>query len=117
MEQAALKKALRDFDELGLEGVLLEDGGELMAFAMGSPLREDTFDIHFEKALDPNDGTYAAINQGFAAYLREKHPQLQWLNREDDMGLEGLRKAKLSYNPHHMLEKRWVCLLEDGYDY
>lgn len=117
MEQAALKKALRDFDALGLEGVLLEDQGQFMAFAIGSPLRETTFDIHFEKALEANDGTYAAINQGFAAYLQDKYPQLQWINREDDMGLEGLRKAKLSYNPHHMVEKRWVCLLEDGYDY
>lgn len=117
LEQAALKKALRDFEALGLEGVLLEDQGQLLAFAIGSALGETSFDIHFEKALDPNDGTYAAINQGFASYLQKRYPQLQWLNREDDMGLEGLRKAKLSYNPHHMIEKRWVGLMEDGYDY
>jgi len=84
---------------------------------MGSALNADTFDIHFEKALDIADGAYAAINQGFAAYLREKYPHLRWLNREDDLGLEGLRKAKLSYYPDHMVEKHWACLLEDGYDY
>ena len=117
MEQAALNKALRDYESLGLEGLLLEENGQILAFTMASRLWADTFDVHFEKALNPNDGTYAAINQGFAAYLREKYPEVKWLNREDDMGLEGLRKAKLSYNPHHMVEKRWVCLLEDEYDY
>ena len=117
MEQAAIEKLLRHWQELDMEGLLLTNHGETLAFTMGSPLAEDTFDIHFEKALDIADGAYAAINQGFAAYLREKYPQLLWLNREDDMGLEGLRKAKLSYCPDHMIEKHWACLLEDCYDY
>ena len=117
MEQAAIKKALRDFEALQLEGLLLMDGDTPLAMTIGSRLSEDTFDIHFEKALDIADGSYAAINQGFARYLREKYPAVQWLNREEDMGLEGLRKAKLSYCPHHMAEKSWACLLEDGYDY
>ena len=85
--------------------------------AMGSFLNETTFDIHFEKALERSDGTYAAINQGFAAYLQAQHPEVLWLNREDDLGLPGLRKAKESYNPHHMIEKNWACLREDGYAY
>ena len=117
MEQAAIEKALRHWEELGMEGLLLRDGQTTLAFAMGSRLSSDTFDIHFEKALDIADGAYAAINQGFAEYLRGKYPQLRWLNREDDMGLEGLRKAKLSYCPDHMIEKNWACLLEDCYDY
>ncbi len=117
MEQAAIKKALRDFEALQLEGLLLMDGDTPLAMAMGSRLSEDTFDIHFEKALDIADGSYAAINQGFARHLRKKYPALLWLNREEDMGLEGLRKAKLSYCPHHLVEKSWACLLEDGYDY
>jgi len=117
MEQVALKKALQQRDVLGLEGLLLRDGDQLLAMTMGSRLSETTFDIHFEKALDIADGTYAAINQGFADYLREKYPDLQWLNREDDMGLEGLRKAKLSYCPDHMIEKSWALLQEEGYDY
>ena len=117
MERAAIKKALEHYTQLGLEGLMLVDGDQLVAIAIGSQLSADTFDIHFEKALDVADGSYAAINQGFAQYLREKHPQIRWLNREDDMGLEGLRKAKLSYCPDHMLEKNWAHLLEDGYDY
>lgn len=117
MEQAALKKALDHLEDLGMEGLVLYVGGEPVAVTLGSKLSEDTFDIHFEKALDIADGAYAAINNGFARYLREKYPQVRWLNREDDMGLEGLRKAKLSYNPDHMVEKSWAHLLEDGYEY
>jgi len=117
MEQAAIRKAFRDFTMLGLEGLCLTENGQLLAMTIGSRLNDNTFDIHFEKALDVNDGTYAAINQGFAQYLRSKYPELLWLNREDDLGLEGLRKAKLSYCPDHMVEKNWACLLEDGYDY
>ena len=116
MEQAALGKALKQYEPLELEGLVLRIQGEPVAMTIGSRLNSDTFDIHFEKALDISNGAYAAINNGFANYLREKYPKVQWLNREDDLGLEGLRKAKLSYNPHHMVEKSWAHLLEDGYD-
>lgn len=117
MEQSAIAKALRHYDDLELEGLLLTDGTTPLAVTMGSKLNADTFDIHFEKALSIADGAYAAINQGFARHLRSKFPQIRWLNREDDLGLEGLRKAKLSYRPDHMVEKSWAHLLEDGYDY
>lgn len=117
LERAALKKALRHMDELGLEGLLLRTSQGVVAMTLGSALSNDTFDIHFEKALDIADGAYPAINNGFAQYLREKYPNIRFLNREDDLGIEGLRKAKLSYNPHHMVEKSWAHLLEDGYDY
>jgi len=117
MEQAALRRALRHRQELGLEGLLLKTREGAVAMTLGSFLREDTFDVHFEKALDIADGAYPAINQGFAAALREKYPGLRYLNREDDMGLEGLRKAKLSYCPDHMVEKYWAHFVEDGYEY
>ncbi len=109
LEKAALDKALRFYEELGLEGLLLSYGGQDLAFTVGSLYREDTFDIHFEKALDRVDGTYTAINRDFARYLQETYPSVRWLNREDDMGLEGLRKAKLSYVPEKMVEKSWAC--------
>ncbi len=117
MEQAALNKALKHMDKLGLEGLMLSTEQGPVAMTLGSFLSDDTVDVHFEKALDTADGAYPAINHGFANYLREKYPGLRFLNREDDMGLEGLRRAKESYCPHHMVEKYWVCLLEDGYDY
>ena len=114
MEQVAIKRALEHWQELELEGLILTVDGKDVAMTVGSTYGSDTFDIHFEKALDIADGAYAAINNGFANYLLEKYPTLSYLNREDDMGLEGLRKAELSYNPHHMLEKHWACLLEDN---
>ena len=117
MEQAALSKALRQFEALGMEGMLLRTRDGVVAMTIGSRLNSNTFDVHFEKALDMADGAYAAINNGFANYLRTKYPHIAYLNREDDLGIEGLRKAKLSYNPHHMVEKHWAHLLEDGYDY
>jgi len=117
MERAALQKAFCHFSQLDLEGLLLKSNGQVLAMTMGSRSNSDTFDVHFEKALDFADGAYVAINNGFARYLREKYPDVAFLNREDDMGIEGLRKAKLSYCPHHMIEKSWAHLMEDGYDY
>ena len=117
MEKAALKKALENWNMLSMIGLMLKRGEEILAITAGSFLSESTFDVHFEKALDTVDGAYAAINQGFALHLKNQFPDLRWLNREDDLGLEGLRKAKLSYCPDHMIEKHWACLLEDGYEY
>lgn len=117
MEQKAIYKALQHRSALDIEGLVLRYNGQLLAMTMGSPLSGNTFDVQFEKALDFADGAYPAICWEFARYLRAKYPQLQWLNREDDLGIEGLRKAKLAYCPDHMIEKRWACLLEDGCDY
>lgn len=117
MEKAALKKALENWEMLGMIGLVLKKGEEIIAMTAGSFLATKSFAVHFEKALETVNGAYAAINQGFAQYLRNQYPALRWLNREDDLGLEGLRKAKLSYCPDHMIEKHWACLLEDGYEY
>lgn len=116
LEQVALGRALDKWQALGMEGMVLMEEEKVLAFTMGSPLGESTFDIHFEKALDIADGAYNVINQGFAQYLMEKHPEITWLNREDDLGLPGLRKAKLSYQPDHLVEKYWARLWEDDDD-
>ena len=115
MEKAAIKKALEHFDRLGMIGMVLVEDGKLLAMTMGSPIFPEVFDVNFEKAIDP--AAYPAINNAFAKYIMENHPEIRYLNREDDMGLEGLRKAKLSYCPEQLLQKSWACLLEDGCDY
>lgn len=117
MEQAAIEKVLRHYTELETEGLALLDGENILAMTIASRPSADTFDVHFEKALPDIQGAYAAINREFACYIRSKYPSVRYLNREEDMGLEGLRKAKQSYHPHHMVEKCWACLLEEGYDY
>ena len=113
LEQIALNRAFSRREELGLEGLVLMENGQALAMTMGSFLSPDTFDIHFEKALDGVDGAYAAINQSFAQYLQEKYPQIRYLDREDDLGIEGLRKAKLSYHPDHLVTKYWARLWEE----
>lgn len=117
MEEAALGKAFRYYKELCLEGVAIISDGEVLAFSFASRMTSDTFDVHFEKARSDIQGAYAIINCEFAKYIREKYPDVLFLDREEDMGIEGLKKAKLSYHPHHMVEKCWACLLEDGYEY
>lgn len=113
MEQVALRRAFENWDALGLEGMALVENGRVIAMTIGSMLGEKTFDVHFEKALEEVEGAYAAINQAFAAYVREKYPKIQYLNREDDLGIPGLRQAKLSYYPDHLVVKFWADLWED----
>lgn len=117
MEMVAMEKAFRHYKELQMDGLLMYINGEVAAFTMGSPASHNTMDVHFEKGLRDVDGVYAAINCEYAKYIREKYPEMEYLNREDDMGIEGLRRAKESYRPHHMVEKCWAHLSEDGYDY
>ena len=113
LENIALVRAFQNYTALGMEGILLMDGGKVLAVTMGSRMSPDTFDIHFEKAREEVDGAYTVVNQEFARYLRLKYPEVLYLDREDDMGLEGLRKAKLSYQPHHLTEKYRATLAED----
>ena len=112
LEQIALSRAFRHFEALGMEGLMLVENGQVLAVTLASRLSENTMDVHFEKAREDVDGAYAAVNCEFARYLRLKHPELAFLNREDDLGLPGLRQAKLSYQPHHMEEKYCAYLAE-----
>ena len=118
MEHVALQRAFRNWKELGMVGLVLYVGGQVVAMTMGSFLDDETVDVHFEKADLDYPGAYAVINRAFARFIREQYPNVKYLNREDDMGLEGLRKAKLSYHPHHMVEKCWAHLMtEEFHDY
>ena len=104
-EGIALRTAMDHYHALGLEGGLIRVYGEVVAFTMGDRLNSDTYDVHFEKAYGELQGAYAMINREFARWVRAKHPDVRYLNREDDMGVEGLRKAKESYHPDRMVEK------------
>ena len=104
-EGIALRTAMEHYEELGLEGGLIRVYGEVVAFTMGDRLGHDSFDVHFEKAYSELQGAYAIINREFARWVRQRHPEVKYLNREDDMGVEGLRKAKESYYPDLMVEK------------
>ena len=115
MEQVAISRALRHREELDMEGLVLMDGDDILAMTLGTHLAANTFDVQFEKAID--ESAYVAMCSGFAAHLMAKYPQLQFLNREDDLGIEGLRKSKLAYNPVMLIEKHWACLTEDGCEY
>ena len=104
-EGRALRLAIEHYHDLGLEGGLIRVYGEVVAFTMGDMLSSDTYDVHFEKAYGELQGAYTMINREFARWVREHHPNVRYLNREDDMGVEGLRKAKESYYPDLMVEK------------
>ena len=115
LENIAMARAFQNYTGLGMEGIMLVDDGQILAVTMGSRMAKNMFDIHFEKAREDVEGAYNAVNGEFARYLRLKYPEVQFLDREDDLGLEGLRRAKLSYNPHHLIEKHWAYLEEEIY--
>ena len=104
-ETIALIEALYHMDKLGLEGALIRADGSPVAFSLGGLITPEVFGVNFEKSFGDIQGAYPAINRELARFVRERHPQVKWLNREDDMGLEGLRKAKLSYYPDLLLVK------------
>ena len=103
-DRRALEKAFAHFDDLGFEGIVLLDKDTPLGFSMGNRISPDTFGVNFEKSYADIQGAYALVNREFARYIRSKYPDIRYLNREDDMGLEGLRKAKESYYPV-LLEK------------
>lgn len=104
-ESVAVIEALYHKDKLGLEGALIRADGSPVAFSLGGLITPEVFDVNFEKSFGDIQGAYPAINREMARLVRSRHPGVKWLNREDDMGLEGLRKAKLSYGPDVLLTK------------
>lgn len=100
-ERQATYHALDDMFELGLEGIFIRVDGQIEAFSIFEEMRSDMAVVHFEKANFDHIGLYQAINNETARYLRDRYT---FINRESDMGVPGLRKAKEKYRPHHMLE-------------
>ncbi len=107
-EYCAICEALEKFDELGMRGAVLYVAGVPAAMTMASEIAPGVWDIHFEKVIDEYavNGGYAIINKLFAEKLWATGAHL--INREEDINIEGLRKAKLSYYPQTILDKTHV---------
>lgn len=106
-ELCVTMNALQMREELDLRGGLIRAGGRVVAFSLGEPCGEDMFVVHIEKAYPDVQGAYPMINQQFVEHETEGFP---YINREEDTGAEGLRRAKLSYYPVFMMEKGTVTV-------
>ncbi len=104
-EMCVTLNSLRLFEELELRGGILRVDNEIIAFTLGEPVCSDTFVVHIEKAFADVQGAYPMINQQF---VEHECMDYQYINREEDTGAEGLRKAKLSYRPVFLVEKGTV---------
>ena len=101
-ENKAIQEILDNFDDFKLKGGAIYLGGKIVAFTFGEQLNSDTAVIHVEQADPTIRGAYTAINQNFVAH---EWANMTYINREEDMGLEGLRQAKESYRPVKLIEK------------
>ena len=108
-EQRAIAEALAAYDELGLYGGVLRVDGRVAAFTYGSELTPEMFCTHIEKADASYEGVFPMINRCFARALAARG--YKYVNREEDMGLAGLRRSKMSYHPVAMQEKMTVAAL------
>lgn len=102
-ERNAIWEALQNMEALGMMGAVLYVEDVPAAMTIASRINGDTCDIHFEKVTDEYavSGGYSVINQMYAGQLTD----YEWINREEDIGIEGLRKAKLSYHPKLFIQK------------
>ncbi len=107
-ENRVISKILNAWNQLkGLTGGAILSDGKMVAYTIGEALDKDTLLIHFEKADSAYKGIYQAINQIF---LENSKNTFKTVNREQDLGDEGLRKAKLSYRPMDFLKKYMINL-------
>lgn len=101
-ELCIVECSFKHYGSLDYTGGVLRVNGEVQAFTFGEPSSKDCFVVHVEKALRKYQGSYTAVNREFVKMLSGRY---KYINREDDTGSEGLRKAKLSYNPIFLEEK------------
>ena len=106
-EQRMIDYALHHIDELHIVGGTLWVDEKMVAFTFGARINAEAFDVCVEKADTAYEGAYAMINNEFVSRLPE---DITYINREEDLGLEGLRKAKLSYQPDLILDKMTATL-------
>ena len=104
-ELAVIKECFENYDKLGFIGGALFVNGKIAAFTIGEKYYKNSCVVHIEKADTSIEGAYTMINN---LYIKNEWKDIKFVNREEDMGLEGIRKAKLSYKPHHMVEKNTI---------
>lgn len=104
-EQRSISDVAEHWCELKMFGGIIYADGEPAAMSMSSALSLRCIDTHFEKAIEKfaDDGAYATINKEFAA--GKEAADFAYINREEDMGILGLKKAKMSYQPDFRLVK------------
>ena len=112
-ENEAIERMFQYWDTLGMIGGVLYADGKPAAFTAGERLGSDTIDVHFEKAIDDLPGAYPMVAREFARQLQRDFPEIRYLNREEDMGIPGLRKAKEEWYPMFMIDKFTALWLED----
>jgi len=100
-EANSIVNAIDNYKELDLRGGLILVDKKIVAFSMGEKMTDEMTVIHYEKADTAYQGSYAVINNEF---LKNEWKDIKYVNREEDMGLEGLRKSKLSYKPEIIFE-------------
>jgi hypothetical protein len=110
-EKQAIGEAINHFHELKLTGGVIRINNKVIAFALGELLNPDMAVIHIEKANIDYKGSFNMINHMFAHHAWS---HVTYINREEDMGILGLRKAKESYNPIKMVKKHTGFYLEEG---
>lgn len=106
-EWEGIREILKFYGELEVHGGVLTIDGKVVAFTIGEMLNEETAVVHIEKADPEIPGLYTLINQQFC---RNSWPSARYVNREQDLGVPGLREAKLSYYPHHFVQKYRITL-------
>lgn len=104
-EADAIEQMFENYASLGFVGGLLYQMGEPVAFTAGTLIDKTVFDVTFEKALADVEGAYTMVNREFARMCKNLFTTIEYFNREEDLGIEGLRKAKKSYHPDILLMK------------
>ena len=104
-EMRGVSLMLDNMEKLNIKGGTIIADNKAVAFTLGSPVNSSVYDIHIEKAIEGYETAYTVINREFAAHNLSSY---KYINREDDLGLEGLRKSKLSYHPEILLPK-YIC--------
>lgn len=108
-ESCQMIEGLRNWIDYNFDGILIRKEGRVLGYSFGEKVG-DTFVLHAEKGNIKYRGIYQVLSSEMCKYCCRKYPEIKWLNREDDMGDEGLRKSKLSYHPQLLIGKKIVAI-------